>query len=423
MKKKLTHNLGLKILALLFAVCLWLISININDPVSPNSYTVTVSLQNLKNMTSAGKYVEILDDTDTIRVTVRASRSVFTNFSEKNIVATADLNKITDDDYVPIEISTTKTTDKIESIKADKEYVHVSVENSKKVQVPVEVNVSNEPADGYILGGTSTVQNAVIISGPESVISTIAKAGVEINVDGAKSDVNISLPIHLYDSDGNEVDDAKLSKSVNEVSTTAVILQKKEVPIEYETTGEPLNGYMLTGEIDSTPASVVIAGKASVIKNVSKITVPDAINVTGFDKDIEVIVELKQYLPEGTILVDNQYGGKATATAHIGKKEFKTIELNSTRIKVINLPDGYEASVRGLDETVELTLTGLKEQLDKVKADELNGYIDMQAYMKEENIEKLSEDSYPVSVTFELPEGVFLNAELKVHVDIKSTES
>ncbi len=423
MKKKLTHNLGLKILALLFAVCLWLISININDPVSPNSYTVTVSLQNLKTMTSAGKYVEVLDDTDTIRVTVRASRSVFTNFSEKNIVATADLNKITDDDYVPIEISTTKTTDKIESIKADKEYVHVSVENSKKVQVPVEVNVSNEPADGYILGGTSTVQNAVIISGPESVISTIAKAGVDINVDGAKSDVNISLPIHLYDSDGNEVDDAKLSKSVNEVSTTAVILQKKEVPIEYETTGEPLDGYMLTGEIDSTPASVVIAGKASVIKNVSKITVPDAINATGFDKDIEVIVELKQYLPEGTILVDNQYGGKATATAHIGKKEFKTIELNSTRIKVINLPDGYEASVRGLDETVELTLTGLKEQLDKVKADELNGYIDMQAYMTEENIEKLSEDSYPVSVTFELPEGVFLNAELKVHVDIKSTES
>ena len=83
MKKNLTHNLGLKILAVIFAACLWLISININDPVSPSNYNVTVQLLNLKTMTNTGKFVEVLDDTDNIRVTVRASRSVFSSFNEK----------------------------------------------------------------------------------------------------------------------------------------------------------------------------------------------------------------------------------------------------------------------------------------------------------------------------------------------------
>ena len=32
MKKRLTHNLGLKLAALFVACCLWLISMNINDP-------------------------------------------------------------------------------------------------------------------------------------------------------------------------------------------------------------------------------------------------------------------------------------------------------------------------------------------------------------------------------------------------------
>ena len=122
MKKKLTHNLGLKILAVLFAAGLWVISININDPISPRTYSVNVQLVNLKELTDAGKYVEVLEDTDNIRVTVRASRSVLAGFNEKNLVATADLSEMTEDNLIPIALTTTKTDEKIESIKADKAF-------------------------------------------------------------------------------------------------------------------------------------------------------------------------------------------------------------------------------------------------------------------------------------------------------------
>ena len=138
MKKKLTHNLGLKLAALFCACCLWLICMNINDPVSQRVYTVSVQLLNMNTLTNAGKYVEVLDGTDSIRVTVRASRSVFSDFTEKNIVATADVSEMTGDNRLPIAITTTKSDSKIESIVADKEYVEVDIENMLKLTKPYD---------------------------------------------------------------------------------------------------------------------------------------------------------------------------------------------------------------------------------------------------------------------------------------------
>ena len=253
MKQKITDNLGLKILAVLFAVILWLIAININDPVTQESYNVTVQLQNLANLTSSGKYVEVMNNTDSIKVTVRGSRTVLSSFTEKNIVATADVSKINSNNQVPIEVSTTRISDRIESIRPDKQYVQLSIENIGKQQIPINVKVQNEPGERYIFGSAVTTQNVVIISGPESKVSEVAYAAVEINVDGATSDVNISLPIHLYNSADDILDTSKITMSMNEVYTTASILQTKELPIVCTATGVLPDGYALTGVVDCVP--------------------------------------------------------------------------------------------------------------------------------------------------------------------------
>ena len=119
MKKWITNNLGLKILALLVSVGLWIIAININDPVSENTYTVNVSLQNAGVLSSAGKYFEVKDNSDRIKVVVRGTRTALSQFNQADIVATADLSKITEDNLVPIDLSTTKQRDKIEGIRSD----------------------------------------------------------------------------------------------------------------------------------------------------------------------------------------------------------------------------------------------------------------------------------------------------------------
>ena len=327
MKKKLTHNLGLKLAAVFVACCLWLISVNINDPVTQRVYTVAVQLLNMNALTNAGKYVEVLDDTDTIRVTVRASRSVFSDFSEKNIVATADVSEMTDGNRLPIALTTTKSDSKIERIVADKEYVEVDIENIMKLQKRISVKVANEPAEGYLLGNISTDQNAVIISGPESIVSRIASTAVEINVDGAMSDVNITLPVHLYDADGREVDDTKLTKSISEVFTTASILQTKEVPLEYTATGTPQEGYVFSNQFIADPSMVTIAAKASVLKNISSIMIEGALDLDGATDSVTAEVELKKYLPDNTVLADTGFDGVANITAVVEEESIRTLNV------------------------------------------------------------------------------------------------
>lgn len=319
MAKKLTKNMGLKILAVLIAAVLWLVATNINDPVSKQTYTVPVVLENLDTLTNSNKYVEVLEGTDTVRVTLRAARSVLSEISDKNIQAVANVEKMTEGNYIPIELSCTKGNIDGESIKADKDYVHVNVENIRRRQLPITVEVDGTPQEGYMLGGTSTAQNAVMLSGPESVVNQITLVAVEIDVEEAASDVNISLPIHLYNSNNEEITDSRIDMSISDVSTTATIWMIKTVPLELNYTGTVADGYYVDGSLKSSINYVTVAGKVGVVKNLQKIEINDAIDITGATRNIEELVDIKKGLPDGVILADSEDPTKATVNLNISQ--------------------------------------------------------------------------------------------------------
>ena len=148
MKEKLSHNLKLKIVAVLIAAGLWMISININDPYQSKDYSVIVQLQNMNIMTAAGKFVEVVGNTDEISVRVRGNRSVMEAFTGSNIVATADIKEMDENNRIPIRLSTVKTVgNKIESLRANEEYLTVKIENILRVQKNIEIETKNEPAE------------------------------------------------------------------------------------------------------------------------------------------------------------------------------------------------------------------------------------------------------------------------------------
>ncbi len=319
MAKRLTENIGLKILAVLIAAVLWLVATNINDPVSKQTYNVPVTIENLNILTNNNKYVEVLDNTDTVRVTVRAARSVLAEISDKNITAVANVEKMTEGNYIPIELSCSKASIEGDNLKGDKDYVRVNIENIKRRQLPISVVVTGEPAEGYMLGGSTTAQNAVMLSGPESVVSTVSTVSVEIDANGATSDVNISLPIHLYDTDGEEITDTRIDKSISDVSTTAVIWQIKGLPIEYSYTGEPAEGYYVDGNLKSTISYISVAGKASVLKNYQKIELNDVVDISNASRSIEEVIDLKKALPDGLVFAEADAESKAVITINIAK--------------------------------------------------------------------------------------------------------
>ena len=418
MKKWITNNLGLKILALFVSVGLWIIAININDPVSENTYTVNVTLQNSGVLSSAGKYFEVKDNSDRIKVVVRGTRTALSQFNQTDIVATADMSKITEDNLVPIELSTTKQSDKIEGIRSESQYVKLALEDVRRLQLPIEVKVLNDPADGYILGATQTSQNVVILSGPESIINQVESAAVEIDVSGATTDVKISLPIHLYSEEDDIIDTSKVNMSVQEISTTASILQKAVVPLIAIPQGTPTQGYVLNGIIEGLPTEITIAGKSNIVSKIPYIDISESLDVNDIYQDTSYEININDYLPDGVSLVGTVgNNGILDISVGVDKESEKTIVLDPEAIQVIGVPEGFSATVSDLENDVEVPVSGLKSLLDAVDESKLVPIINVDKYLSnnEMTIEKGHLD-IPLDIT--LPENVRLSREIKVRITI-----
>lgn len=106
MQKRITKNLTLKILAFLIAVFLWLIVVNIDDPVDDKTFSnIPVQVTHEEVITDNNNTYQIVDNTQEVNVTVTAQRSVLDKIKAEDIQATADMKELTLRTQVPIEIT------------------------------------------------------------------------------------------------------------------------------------------------------------------------------------------------------------------------------------------------------------------------------------------------------------------------------
>lgn len=429
MKKRITDNLGLKILALMCAVVLWFIVVSLNDPVIYNRFSdIPVKIINADAVTSQGKVYEVLDGTDTIDVTVYAKRSIIESIGRENIVAVADMQELTFMDTVSIKLSTNKNNDKLDSIKSNIENLKVQIENMQKIQMVVETATIGEPAEGYMIGEVRTDQNLVQLSGPESVISLVNKAVVEVGIDGITTDIKTEAPLRLYDADGNLIEDGSIAASVNKFSVGVSILQTKTVPINLNVTGTPAVGHELTGKTEYSPETVRIAGKASILKNVASIEIPqEVLDVTGLTSNLATSINVKQYLPDGVSLADSTFSGKISVTIAVEKEVEAPFEMPKGNIAILNVPADMEAEIIGENDNLQVQLTGLTQYLNTLQGAQLTGMVDLNTLITNteqqgENENKLQAGNYSMEVTLSLPEGVRVKQPLLVNISLKEKE-
>ena len=425
MKKKIMNNLDLKILAFLFSIILWLIVVNIDDPVKTVQFSgVEVQILNGDELEEQGKVYEVLDGTGTITVTVKGRRSIIEEIAKENITAVADMKDLTSMDTVSIQVASNKYANELDDIKSDKDNVRLSIEDLKKIQKVIEVEVKGEPEEGYILGSLTTNLNQIYLEGPESLISKVSYATAQINVDGVRSNVSSTVPIKLYDDQGKEIDDERIKMNIHSVSVNQEVLVTKEVPLEFDVGGVPADGYALTGEITSDIQTVVIAGRKTVLDNIDSIVIPDSIlDVDDLQNNLEVDVKLQNYLPSNVIFAYDEMSLTTHITVEVQRETFVTITFDKTDIAVINVPQGYKAEILSdgnyiTNQETNVRVYGLADILESYDADDAKAVIDMSAYMSQNGITELSPGTYSVAPDFGLPEGAYMKDNFKIQIRI-----
>lgn len=431
---RIFNNFGLKLLAAVFAFILWVVVINVDEPIRTVPYTASVKTENEDYITSNGKYFELLDGNNTVTFNVSAKRTYQEKLTNADFTAVADMEKIeyVDDNgiyRVPVTVSCSKFSSNQVTISSKQLYIEVAMEDRGTVQKRITATATGNVADGCALGEVSIVtSNLIKISGPSSVTSQIDTVEASINVDGMSSDVTDTVAPVLYDVDHNVIDPTKLKMSVTTVTISAQILNTKDVPIEFETTGTVAKDHVVTG-IEYAPQSVRIKGETSVLNTVNKVTVPaEVLDVTDATSDIKNTVDISSYLPSGVSLVLAS-DAKIEVTVKVESMEKVSYEIPVENITIENQAENQNIKI--LVDTVSVEIAGSQSAMKKLSAVDIKGTIDASGITNGEHNAivtiQVDDSLYQVTSTITVPvsagDGTLQDEEEIETSTTKSTES
>ena len=363
MKKRLTVNFGLKILAFFIALFMWLIVVNIDDPVTDKTYTgIPVQVINEEVVTSANRTYQIVDDTQEVSVTVTAQRSVLNDIKAEDIVAIADMKEISLGTQIPIEV-------KIEGYKYDSAVsnprnLQIQIDDEAKNNFPITPTTLGTVREGYVIGELKANPEKVTIRGPKTVIDSINRVVAEVDVSGLSSDTEVEARLVLYDANNNVIDQSLLANNLGKEGLTVEVKlhQIKSVKVELDTAMvSAAEGYKISG-ISVEPQEVRISGSKSALTKVTEITIPaSALTAINLTQRTERSIDISQYLPEDVALVDEN-ADNVVVTISVEKPGAKNYEVSTSSITVNNLDSRLELSY-GTVVDLEIQIKGPSEVL------------------------------------------------------------
>ncbi len=408
--KKLMNNFGLKLLAILLAIVLWMVVINIDDPVVRKTMTLSVTMKNQDYITEMGKYMDILGDSNTVTFTYTTKRGIWENISSTDFSATADLKKIEAKENgtyrVPVIVSAIRNASQI-TIESKQLYLEVTLEDLGKKQFQIKANTSGTVADGCALGNV-TIDNAnvVQVSGPVSLVNAIDSVVATVNVDGMSADITDNVVPVFYDVNGEVIDTTKLEKSIDTVNITAQILNTKDIPLELSYMGEPEAGYCLT-EVLSNPKTVRVKGTAATLNTLDRVVVPaEVLDLTGVTSDVEKTIDISTYLPEGVSLVISS-DAKVNITAKIEEMETKEFRIPISNITAAGLKTGYQLAYA--EKYLNVSIRAGRTALGYLNSANITGTID---------VENLKEGTHTVTVILELDRTIYEISDVVTEISI-----
>ncbi len=424
-KSRILKNPGLKAVSLVLAFIVWLIIMNISDPVRKVTITgIPVQFTNVAYIESKGLSYEVASGFETISVSVMANRSTIEKLNAQNITATADLTQVIDFDTDPVMVPVSVNVPGVQ-----KDDVTVLPRN---IQIILEEMTSRDfvinttagdtvPANGYEVGDLSASVEQLTIRGSKSLVDSIDKVTAEVDVTDLTTDSDITSTLHIYDKNGSELSDTQksyLTFSVDpgQISVHVTLYSVvSNVSLTALTYGTPASGYQV-GSITLTPSEISVVGNEEALSafNASghSITIDaesQAIDVSGAKTDVTAKVDINNYLPDGIRLAS---GLSNTVVAQVTILPYgsKAFVIDTRDVTKNNLAEGLNAVFVSPD--LDLKVRGSNEQLESLMTDDIKASVDLSGK---------TSGTYDVPVTITLPSGYSLVEDVTASITISET--
>lgn len=407
MREMLKRNLGYKITSLVLAVLFWLWVTNQQSSAQglygDQTYTLPLVLRNQPSN------IIVMTKLPAIRVRLQGNNP---NLNVKDLYAYIDMSGST-----PGEHTFTVKMDpqpQIKILDLQPQSLTLQLDSVQEKTLPVYVNLSGSPADGFQAGDPIVRPQAVNVRGPGTILNVLDKAIVEVSLTGANTAIQSSLPVLFRDKNGRPVygPDPSVNVLTASPSTVELIvpvqpkgLASKDIPIKATPKGTPAQGMVLRS-LTPSPPSVTVYGTASALKGFDALNL-GPVDISGLKEDkVFTIPSDKLNLPTGV-----SFGAPVTfnVVAQITQGPIdKTI--SGVPVTVKNLAPGVDQEKP--IPPISVTLRGMPDILNSVTPDQIQLWVDAGG---------LAPGSYPnTRVYYQLPPGVEMVIQPEVTLSLKA---
>ena len=370
-----TNNLVLKISSLAVAFLVWIIVVNVSNPIVTRNISVPLNVVNANIITDAGKTYSLMG-ANSVTVSYEVRSRDQSRISASDFNASIDLGDMYDiTGAVPIAVEVVNNKDLIIGAVASKpSIVRVSIEDLQRKEFTLTTKITGTPSDGFSVGEVKLDKTNVVVTGPVSVIGQISQIGVEIDVSGLDSDESGRAELKYFDANGNAfvISDSRVSKSFDNVGYSLVMLNGRTLALNFDVGGTAAQGYKFTGA-ESTTKSIQVRGQPEVLEGLDSITVPaSALSVEGATGDVNITVDIKNFLPANVTAVGDT---KVNVTLKVESLDKKSLTLTVNDLNIVGAKPGAATNI--VPEKITVVVSGLSANLESVTNTDLKATLDV----------------------------------------------
>ena len=370
-----TNNLVLKISSLAVAFLVWIIVVNVSNPIVTRNISVPLNVVNANIITDAGKTYSLMG-ANSVTVSYEVRSRDQSRISASDFNASIDLGDMYDiTGAVPIAVEVVNNKDLIIGAVASKpSIVRVSIEDLQRKEFTLTTKITGTPSDGFSVGEVKLDKTNVVVTGPVSVIGQISQIGVEIDVTGLDSNESGRAELKYFDANGNAfvISDSRVSKSFDNVGYSLVMLNGRTLALNFDVGGTVAQGYKFTGA-ESTTKSIQVRGQPEVLEGLDSITVPaSALSVEGATGDVNITVDIKNFLPANVTAVGDT---KVNVTLKVEALDKKSLTLTVNDLNIVGAKPGAATNI--VPEKITVVVSGLSANLESVTNADLKATLDV----------------------------------------------
>lgn len=219
-KRKITDNLSLKIMSVAIAIVVWLIVVNIDNPVGTNYYTITdvelINKEYVESSDTIGKMCMPEENQDSVRVAITASKKIRDRIRLSDITAVADLQQAvsldTDPVMVPITVTCSASGVLPSDIKVTPQNLTVNLDEKETQEFVVNVSKGDtKPGKDYEVGSLTASPEKIRITGPKTLVNKIDKVNAAIALDGNTEDYTQEVNLTIYDKNQEALSESEMN--------------------------------------------------------------------------------------------------------------------------------------------------------------------------------------------------------------------